>query len=219
MPTSPVPRAVTLVYDGPARHIGELPHHFVVSATSIPAARTVLEQLPGFHNWLEEQQEYVVEPAPYVRFLPARSHLGLHKGTTCIDLRRQQAHGLTHPAPTDPIPTCLDHATAQRVFTGALKRPFRFCATATEPVAHVDHNGYAYRVVLPDPGNAFIDGRTGPNGTEALTADATISCTQSLRRANSQRMISAHVRALARRTTPVCPAPPTAAAPHPRHMP
>ncbi|MET9812383.1 hypothetical protein [Streptomyces sp. NPDC006355] len=89
----PPPRTFTLTFAGPERHDGERPTSFALWAADLHEARRVIEEIPGFQQWRQDNApDDAPSPAtPDVFFLPQQSHPGLRAPGEYVDLRPEQA--------------------------------------------------------------------------------------------------------------------------------
>ncbi|WP_416986861.1 hypothetical protein [Streptomyces sp. T028] len=89
----PPPRTFTLTFAGRERHDGERPTSFALRATDLHEARCVIEQIPGFQQWCQDNapDDAPGSAGPDVVFLSDQSHPGLRAPGEYVDLRPEQA--------------------------------------------------------------------------------------------------------------------------------
>ncbi|ELS55868.1 hypothetical protein [Streptomyces viridochromogenes] len=87
------PGTFTLTFAGRERHDGERPTSFAIQAASLHEARRVIEQLPGFQQWCQDNAADGApgSAAPDVVFVRQQSHPGLRPPGEYVDLRPEQA--------------------------------------------------------------------------------------------------------------------------------
>lgn len=98
----PPRRTYTLTFAGHERHDGDRPYSFALYAHDLQEALSVVQDLPSFRQWRDEEtHDGPVDSEPAIVLVAEQSHPGLRAPGEYIDLRPEQAAA---SAPGTPSP-------------------------------------------------------------------------------------------------------------------